>query len=573
MKLASKTKWRIVFAVALAVVFMVRLWLPTPVLAQELCGGIFEDTTLGAAESPYTVTCDVTLFPGYTLTIEPGVTIRFNLGTSLIIRGTLNAVGTSDEHITFTSANPPENWGGIPVATNLGGKAIIQFADFSYADTAISFRCCPGVKETANISDSTFTNNGTAIGDFGGMSNIVILNSTFEDNDFAISGIELILFADFSYADTAISVECCGGVKEPANFSDSTFTNNGTAIGDYAGNNVVILNSTFEDNDFAINSADKIIYNSVFRNNTYGLYRTEGFSVYNSIFEGHQVALYGGRGTVQDCIISGNGTGVEAYLGGFTLSGNTITNNDIGVILTEFPPPVEYNNIFENTTYNAKVRGSGNKSAPNNWWGTTDTAAIDSKIYDGRDDSALGLLEYLPFLEGLSADFAVAKTDSDDPLLVGTPLTYTITVTNKSPITATGVILTDTLPAGVTFGSVSTGCSESNGVVTCKLGDLSGGAIVMFTSIVTPTTAGTLTNTVTVAGNEFWSDPDLSNNTATESTTIETETWTVYLPVMLNTTGGMREASEQHPNAGKDIINVQAHVAHFSIVKMTRAAR
>ncbi|MFQ6044063.1 MAG: FlgD immunoglobulin-like domain containing protein, partial [Candidatus Poribacteria bacterium] len=61
-------------------------------------------------------------------------------------------------------------------------------------------------------------------------------------------------------------------------------------------------------------------------------------------------------------------------------------------------PPVEFNNIFGNTTYNAKVVGPENRSAQNNWWGTTDPAEIDEKIYDGLDDPMLGLLDYLPFL-------------------------------------------------------------------------------------------------------------------------------------------------------------------------------
>ena len=47
----------------------------------------------------------------------------------------------------------------------------------------------------------------------------------------------------------------------------------------------------------------------------------------------------------------------------------------------------------------------------------------------------------------------VTKTDSPDPVTVGASLIYTVTVTNSGPDTATGVVVTDTLPAGATFVS------------------------------------------------------------------------------------------------------------------------
>jgi len=71
------------------------------------------------------------------------------------------------------------------------------------------------------------------------------------------------------------------------------------------------------------------------------------------------------------------------------------------------------------------------------------------------------------------ADLTIRKTDNPDPVSVGQPLTYTLTITNLGPSTATNVIVTDTLPASVTFGSVSgASCSVSGQIVTCNLGDM-----------------------------------------------------------------------------------------------------
>jgi hypothetical protein len=103
-------------------------------------GGIFEDSVWTLAQSPYIVTGNVTLFPGYTLTIEPGVQVRFEDDTSLTIRGALVAEGTKAKRILFTSNHPAparSSWRGVVISTNLGGMASIAFADFEYAHSAL----------------------------------------------------------------------------------------------------------------------------------------------------------------------------------------------------------------------------------------------------------------------------------------------------------------------------------------------------------------------------------------------------------------------------------------------------
>jgi len=75
----------------------------------------------------------------------------------------------------------------------------------------------------------------------------------------------------------------------------------------------------------------------------------------------------------------------------------------------------------------------------------------------------------------IHAELAVMVADTPDPLTEGSTLTYTIDVTNDGPDAATNTVLTDTLPAGVSYlqATASQGsCSESAGIVTCTLGDL-----------------------------------------------------------------------------------------------------
>ena len=75
-----------------------------------------------------------------------------------------------------------------------------------------------------------------------------------------------------------------------------------------------------------------------------------------------------------------------------------------------------------------------------------------------------------------AADLVVGKADLVDPAYAGGEILYQVVVTNTGPSDARGVVITDTLPAGVTFVGASVFCGASGGVVTCQLGDLAAGA-------------------------------------------------------------------------------------------------
>ena len=122
-----------------------------------------------------------------------------------------------------------------------------------------------------------------------------------------------------------------------------------------------------------------------------------------------------------------------------------------------------------------------------------------------------------------SADLSVTKIDASDLVVAGTELVYTLMVFNNGPGTSSGAVLTDELPSGLSFVSAvptQGNCEEASGTVTCSIDVLEPGGTVTIAlrTNVAPSTVGVISNITTASGRE--QDPNPSNNTASESTTV-----------------------------------------------------
>lgn len=127
----------------------------------------------------------------------------------------------------------------------------------------------------------------------------------------------------------------------------------------------------------------------------------------------------------------------------------------------------------------------------------------------------------------LASDLRITKTSDSDPVTAGETLTYTLQVFNDGPDDAAGVVVTDTLPADVTFVSAAIGenaadVNHDNGVVTAEIGNLASGASETITIQVTVASDAetSLDNIATVTSTPD-SDTDPTNNSVTETTDVE----------------------------------------------------
>ncbi len=112
------------------------------------------------------------------------------------------------------------------------------------------------------------------------------------------------------------------------------------------------------------------------------------------------------------------------------------------------------------------------------------------------------------------ADLALAKTVTNPAPNVGNTITYTVTLTDIGPNTATGVQVSDLLPAGVSFvGAVPSQGTYSSATGLWTAGTVTTLAPATLALSVTVISPSPVTNTVTISHSDQF-DPVASNNSA-----------------------------------------------------------
>lgn len=144
----------------------------------------------------------------------------------------------------------------------------------------------------------------------------------------------------------------------------------------------------------------------------------------------------------------------------------------------------------------------------------TATVTSDAADPEPANDAATATLTVTNY-----ADLSLTKTVNNPSPLDGSTVVFTLTVTNLGPNDATGVSVSDSLPAGLTLSS-STGPGTYDGAAW-TVGDLASGssASLEIAAVVDPNSDGvTLANTASASAAE--QDLNPANNSATATLTV-----------------------------------------------------
>jgi hypothetical protein len=386
--------------------------------AQNVSGIFSTNTTWTKANGPYTLTGPVSVSPGVTLTVEPGVTV--NLGNYYLqVNGTLVAKGTNTNNVHFIGGSQAPNFAitfsetGSNYNEQTGTGSIIENAIIEGATTGIDIH-----KVSPKIDNNTIT------------------------ADFAVEvwdGSQVI-------SNNVIN----GGVgthNATPTITGNTITGTvygyGITSGQNTGNTIISNNKIFA----PILAQDTGIYcgNTVISGNTIYGFQT-----------GIQISL--GTTTVQKNLVVGNVDGIRIGDGNYdfyyaniysqhfspfivTIQNNMITQNSQGIAIRNeytnignssvFSVSISNNNIESNGNYNFYLKSKTSFNAPNNWWGTTDTHAVNQTIYDFKDDFNLGKVTFTPFLSAPDPQAPSAN------LQVPTPAPTPTTSSSANPTSTT----------------------------------------------------------------------------------------------------------------------------------------
>jgi uncharacterized repeat protein (TIGR01451 family) len=250
--------------------------------------------------------------------------------------------------------------------------------------------------------------------------------------------------------------------------------------------------------------------------------------------------------------------GTVTYTLTYSNSGNI---NSTGVVLTETVPA--------NTTFNAGASTAGWSCTPNGNAGSTCTLAIGSLAAgSGNQTATFAVTVANPLPAGVTQisntasiaddgtngtdptpgnnsgsdttpvtgapDLTVTKSDGGASVAPGGTVSYTLTYSNAGNRGATGVVLTETVPANTTFNAASStagwSCTPNNNagsVCTLTIGSLAAGGgnqtATFAVTVVNPVAAGVtqIANTATIADDGTnGTDPTPGNNTGTDTTPV-----------------------------------------------------
>ncbi|HWT15317.1 MAG TPA: DUF11 domain-containing protein [Patescibacteria group bacterium] len=276
-----------------------------------------------------------------------------------------------------------------------------------------------------------------------------------------------------------------------------------------------------------------------------------------------------------DLTVSKDDGGASVMPGGtvsYTLNYGNVGNQDAtGVVLTETVPA--------NSTFNLGASTAGWTCIPNNTAGSVCSLNIGTLAAGASGSATFAVTVDTPVAVGVvqisntasiaddggngvdptpgdntdsdvtpvnAPQLTLTKTASASPWTVGVAASYTLQVSNTGTAATTAAsTITDTIPAGLTLGTLPAGCTAAGQAVTCVVpAGLAVGGSTSFVIPVTPTLAAapSVTNTATVSGGGDPTCPADARCSDTEGPT------PVNAPVLTTTKTGVLDNTVVAPN-------------------------
>ncbi|MBX5326262.1 MAG: NosD domain-containing protein [Candidatus Bathyarchaeia archaeon] len=341
--------------------------LPFTVTATYVEGNITQDTVWTLTDSPFVLSKDVTVYPNASLTIEPGVEVRFGGYFLLNVLGRLTANGTKDRVITFTSNKEspmPGDWKTIQFSG--AASSLLAYCSIKYAENGTTVR-----NSNVEIKNSQISNNL--------QNGITIENSNVKIEGSIVSN------------NTQNGIFITNGIVDIQNNTVSDNMVSGILI---AGGQVQVNDNTLESNAVGLALTGNPTSANIIRNNV--LSNTESGILLDAEAYGSVSILYN--------VLSANNRGFYISNSASTLiTNNSIAYNTLGFLYVgEQHHEAHWNDIYGNA-YGMDVSSGASVAATYNYWGDASGPYHVSLNPTGKGDQVGGNGTNLDFIFFLTA--------------------------------------------------------------------------------------------------------------------------------------------------------------------------